>query len=348
VNRIWKEHFDTGIVDTPSNFGQMGERPTNPELLEYLASTFAKEGLSVKKLHREIMLSSVYQLGTQNDEANFAKDSGNRAYWRFNRRRMDAEQLRDAVLAVAGNLDDSIGGPSQDLNPAYKRRTVYGKVSRYKLDTYLQTFDFPSPNISAEKRFTTTVPLQRLFLMNSDFMQIEAEELAKRVAFEPDNKARIRKMYQLVYGRDPSEEEARLAIDYLHAEPLREYEEIKKKAEEKPAGGEGRKGKGPKSAEAAAPAGSESAPVAAKDSPAKESPAEAATPEAEPAATAESKAATAAEEKAAMGMGMMDGVPGMGRRGNNPAAAPEVKYDPTAWGRYAKILLSSSEFLFVD
>jgi nitroreductase len=344
VNRIWKEHFDTGIVDTPSNFGQMGERPTNPELLEYLASTFAKEGLSVKKLHREIMLSSVYQLGTQNDEANFAKDSGNRAYWRFNRRRMDAEQLRDAVLAVAGNLDDSIGGPSQDLTPAYKRRTVYGKVSRYKLDTYLQTFDFPSPNISAEKRFTTTVPLQRLFLMNSDFMQIEAEELAKRVASEPDNKARIRKMYQLVYGRDPSEEEARLAIDYLHAEPLREYEEIKKKADEKPAGGEGRKGKGPKSAEAAAASGgSEAAPVAAK-----ETPAEAAVPEADPAATTESKSATAAEEKAAMGMGMMEGVPGMGRRGNNPAAAPEVKYDPTAWGRYAKILLSSSEFLFVD
>jgi hypothetical protein len=151
-------------------------------------------------------------------------------------------------------------------------------------------------------------------------------------------------MYQLVYGRDPSEEEARLAIDYLHAEPLREYEEIKKKADEKPAGGEGRKGKGPKSAEAAAASGgSEAAPVAAK-----ETPAEAAVPEADPAATTESKSATAAEEKAAMGMGMMEGVPGMGRRGNNPAAAPEVKYDPTAWGRYAKILLSSSEFLFVD
>jgi hypothetical protein len=135
----------------------------------------------------------------------------------------------------------------------------------------------------------------------------------------------------------------------LHAEPLREYEEIKKKADEKPAGGEGRRGKGPKSAEAAAaPAGSESAPIAAKEtaakeSPAKESPTETTAPEAD-----EAKATTAAEEKAAMGMGMMDGVPGMGRRGNGPAAVPEVKYDPTAWGRYAKILLSSSEFLFVD
>ena len=325
VNRIWKEHFDTGIVDTPSNFGQMGERPTNPELLEYLASTFVKDGLSVKKLHREIMLSSVYQpMGTQNDEADFAKDSGNRAYWRFNRRRMDAEQLRDAVLAVAGNLDDSIGGPSQDLTPAYKRRTVYGKVSRYKLDSYLQTFDFPSPNISAEKRFTTTVPLQRLFLMNSDFMQIEAEELAKRVAPEPDNKARIRKMYQLVYGRDPSEEETRLAIDYLHAEPLREYEEIKKKADEKPAGGEGRRGKGPKSAEAAAtPAVSGAAPPADKTNAAE---AKVSAPEAEPPATeatTEAAGGDAAAEKPAMGMGMMEGVPGMGRRGNGPGAPVE-------------------------
>ena len=108
-------------------------------------------------------------------------------------------------LAVAGNLDSSLGGPSADLTPAFTRRTVYGKVSRYKLDEYLQLFDFPSPNISAEKRFTTTVPLQRLFLMNSDFIQVEAEELAKRVAGEPDNRARIRKAYLLAYGRDPSE-----------------------------------------------------------------------------------------------------------------------------------------------
>ena len=97
--------------------------------------------------------------------------------------------LRDGVLLTAGNLDDAMGGPSADLTPAYLRRTVYGKVSRYKLDEYLQLFDFPSPSISAEKRFVTTVPLQRLFLMNSDFMQMEAEELAKRVANEPDNRS---------------------------------------------------------------------------------------------------------------------------------------------------------------
>jgi hypothetical protein len=227
VNRIWKGHFGTGLVDTPSNFGQTGERPTNPELLEHLATSFTTNGMSIKKLHREIMLSSVYQLSADNDETAAAKDSGNRLYWRWNRKRMEAEQLRDSVLQVAGNLDASVGGPSADLSPAFARRTVYGKVSRYKLDEFLQIFDFPTPSISAEKRFTTTVPLQRLFLMNSDFMQYESEELAKRVASEPDNRARIRKVYQLIFNRDPREPEIKAGIEYLHAEPMREYDEAK-------------------------------------------------------------------------------------------------------------------------
>src|SRR6185369_2396838 len=98
VNRIWKGHFGTGLVDTPSNFGMTGEHPTNPDLLEYLATDFQKNGMSIKKLHREIMLSSVYQLSTELDQANFEKDSGNRLYWRMDRKRMDAEQVRDAVL----------------------------------------------------------------------------------------------------------------------------------------------------------------------------------------------------------------------------------------------------------
>jgi hypothetical protein len=286
-------------------------------LLEYLAAEFAKNGMSIKKLHREIMLSSVYQLGSANDEADYAKDSGNRFYWRFARKRMDAEQLRDAVLMVAGNLDNQLGGPSEELTSGYTRRTVYGKVSRYKLDEYLQLFDFPTPSISAEKRFTTTVPLQRLFLMNSDFMQAEAEELAKRVAGEPDNRSRIRKVYLLAYGRDPSEEEIKLGLDYLHAEPLREYEENKNKP---PEGGAGRGGRGGR--------GAAMPPTEA-----------AAKPDAE---AAGANAAAGGPQPAAMGMGMMGGMGGRGGRGG----APEVKYEPTAWGRYAKVLLSSSEFLF--
>jgi cytochrome c553 len=315
VNRIWKGHFGTGIVDSPSNFGQTGERPTNPELLEYLAASFAKNGMSIKKLHREIMLSAVYRLSSANNSADFAKDSGNRFYWRFDRKRMDAEQLRDSVLMVAGNLDNQLGGPSEELTPGYTRRTVYGKVSRYKLDEYLQLFDFPTPSISAEKRFTTTVPLQRLFLMNSDFMQVEAEELARRVAGEPDNRSRIRKVYLLAYGRDPSEEEIKVGLDYLHAEPMREYEENKNKP---PEGGGGRGGRGGRGGAAA--------------------------PDTEP-------VGDGGAQPAAMGNGMMGGMGGMfggGRGGRGRGGAPEVKYEPTAWGRYAKALLSSSEFLFVN
>ena len=347
VNRIWKGHFGTGIVDTPSNFGFGGERPTDPELLEYLAQDFVKNGMSIKKLQREIMLSSVYQLSTEDNKLAAEKDSGDRLYWRANRKRMDAEELRDAILEVSGNLDDSLGGPSKELTPDFTRRTVYGKVSRYKLDSYLQLFDFPPPNISAEKRFTTTVPLQRLFLMNSDFVQIEAEQLAKRVATEPNNKARVKKLYNLAYGRDPNEEEIQIALDYLHTEPMKEYEEGKAKAKETDGGGRGGRKGGP----GAAPVGGDAAPATGG----------AITETAKPApeATIVADAAPAADANAGMGMGLMGGMGGFaggggggfgggGGRGRGAARPVEVKYEPTAWGRYAKVLLSSTEFTFIN
>jgi mono/diheme cytochrome c family protein len=327
VNRVWKSHFGTGLVDTPSNFGMSGERPSHPELLEHLASWFTANGMSLKKLHREILRSSVYQLSTANNPAAFAKDSANRLYWRANRKRMDAEQIRDSIMHVAGNLDDSLGGPSADLHPSMLRRTVYGKVSRYKLDEYLQLFDFPSPHISAEKRFVTTVPGQRLFFMNSDFMQVEAEELAKRVAAEANQRERIRKAYRLVYGREATESEIALGIDYLKKEPLLEYEERKNKPAE-PAPGRRRPGA----------QGAESAP--AQKDPAAESPGPEPSAAAEPAAGAQP-----AMGQGMMGQGMMAGMPS--RRGG-PPPPPEVKYEATAWGRYAKILLSASEFLFIN
>ena len=133
----------------------------------------------------------------------------------------DAEEIRDSMLFVSGALNEKAGGPSEELTPLSDRRTVYGRISRYKLDEFLQLFDFPSPNLSAEKRFTTSVPLQRLFLMNSDFIQVEAEELAKKVAGEADNRARIRKIYTLVYGRDPREDEIQAGLDEM-AEKFRE------------------------------------------------------------------------------------------------------------------------------
>jgi mono/diheme cytochrome c family protein len=296
VNRIWRAHFGTGIVDTPSNFGKTGERPSNPELLEYLANWFAGNGMSVKKLHREILLSAVYQLSDDDSKENYEKDSANRFYWRANRHRLDAEQIRDSILAVSGEIDLKVGGPSGALTPDYTRRTVYGKVSRYRLDDYLQLFDFPNPNLSAEKRFATTVPLQRLFFMNSDFVQQQAEHLARRVAAEPDNAARIQKAYRLVFGRDATAEELKIGLEYLRGEPMKEYEE--------------QKAKGVK-------------------------------PGPEPADDAEKP--DAAPEF--MPGGMMSGV---GPRGRAPGEEKKPPLPITTWGRYAKVLLSSSEFLFVN
>jgi hypothetical protein len=300
VNRLWKWHFGTGIVDTPSNFGVSGERPVHPELLEYLADFFARNGMSIKKLHREILLSAVYQLGDGFSQANHDKDSGNRLYWRANRRRMDAEQIRDSLLAVSGALDRKIGGPSAPLTPQYTRRTLYGKVSRYKLDDYLQLFDFPSANLTAEQRYTTNVPLQRLFFMNSDFVQQQAELLARRVEAEPDAGARIEKAYRIVFGRSPSAEELRLGLEYLKTEPLKAYEDQKKAKAEK----EKEKEK-----------------------------------KADPAPPPSEKTDDAPPEPA----GMMAGVvPGKGAEDKKPL----LPVSP--WGRYAKILLSSSEFVFIN
>jgi hypothetical protein len=220
VNRIWKWHFGTGIVDTPSNFGQMGERPTNPELLEYLAKDFVDHGMSFKKLHREILLSSVYQLSTESSAANQEKDPANRLYWRANRRRLDAEVIRDSVLFASGSLDlKKAGGPSTDFADDNDRRTVYCKVSRYRLNNFLQVFDFPNPSFTAEQRFSTNVPLQRLFFMNSSFVYRQAERLARRVNDEGNDESRIRKAYRLLYGRPPTEAEMQAGLEFVKANP---------------------------------------------------------------------------------------------------------------------------------
>jgi mono/diheme cytochrome c family protein len=299
VNRVWKWHFGTGIVNTPSNFGKLGETPTNPELLEYLSQSFIDSGYSIKALHRQMMLSATYQLGAADSTANMAKDAGNRLYWRSNRRRLSAEQIRDSVLAVSGTLEDKMGGPSVALTTTGTRRTVYGKVSRYKLDQFLQLFDFPAATISAEQRFSTNVPLQRLFFMNSDFMQQQAEKLAEKLQSEPDNRARIIKAYRQVLGRDPQAAELTAGLEYLAAEPLRAYEE-RKLADE------------------------------AKKKEIEKDPKKAPKPPATP------------PDGMAMD-GMMAGVT------PSPAGSEPSKQLPvTPLGRYVKILLSSSEFLFIE
>ncbi|HKB00901.1 MAG TPA: PSD1 and planctomycete cytochrome C domain-containing protein [Gemmataceae bacterium] len=217
VNRVWMHHFGRGIVGTPSNFGSLGERPTHPELLDFLAARFVANGWSVKALHRDILLSSAYQLGSQYDEHNLAADPDNKLLWRMNRRRLEVEPWRDAMLAVAGQLDETTGGPSADLSaPTNTRRTLYGAVSRHNLDPVLRLFDFPDPNLTSDRRPVTNVPLQQLFVLNSEFMARQAKALAARVKeAEPTDTARIRRAFLLTYGRPPNERELQFGEDFL-------------------------------------------------------------------------------------------------------------------------------------
>jgi hypothetical protein len=219
VNRVWAYHFGRGIVGTPSNFGQLGERPSHPELLEYLAARLIGNHYSLKALHREIMLSATYQLSSDYSEENFAKDSDDRLLWRFNRRRLDVEALRDSVLFVSGDLDPALGGPSVQLTEESRRRTVYSRINRFKVDTFLTLFDFPDPSITSEQRSATSVPLQRLFFMNSPLIAKQAESLANRLSTIGDSNdvSRIVEAYRILYGREAHDSEVRLGIEFLQA-----------------------------------------------------------------------------------------------------------------------------------
>jgi hypothetical protein len=217
VNRVWKHHFGEGLVRTPSNFGRSGEPPSHPELLDHLASRFIASGWSLKQLHRDIMLSATYQQASEFDSERAAIDPNNRLLWRANRRRLDVEAWRDAILAVAGTLDDSLGGSSLDLTDADNhRRTLYARVSRHSLDPLLRLFDFPDPNITSDGRPVTTVPLQQLFVLNSPFMAASAKALASRChAAAPDDLDRIRHAFELTLGRPATEDEVQMGLEFV-------------------------------------------------------------------------------------------------------------------------------------
>jgi hypothetical protein len=219
VNRIWQHHFGAGIVRTPSNFGELGDRPSNPELLDYLAARFIENKWSVKAMHREIMLSAVYQLSAENSENNYAVDPDNRLIWHVPRQRLDVEALRDSLLQVSGTLDATMGGPPVKLTDDHNnRRTVYGFVSRRKLDDLLALFDFPNPNLTSEQRVSTNVPLQQLFFLNSDLMLEKAQAVARRLEKEagPQDRSKIERAYRVLFYREPKPDETALALDFLH------------------------------------------------------------------------------------------------------------------------------------
>ena len=235
VNRIWAAYFGRGLVGTLSNFGLLGDRPTHPELLDDLAVRFQQNGWSLKWLHREIVLSATYRQSSQVAAEVLTRDLDNIWLARMPRRRLGAEGWRDALLAVTGRLDAStVGGPSIDpSDAAQNRRTVYSRISRLDLNRYLVLYDFPDPNVTAEKRSETITPLQKLFVLNSPFMLSQAEALESRLLQAvPDDGAdaadrRIDWAWRNLFGRQPTADEMRLSAEFLQqAEPVSRWRQF--------------------------------------------------------------------------------------------------------------------------
>ena len=220
VNRIWQWHFGRAIVRTPSNFGVIGEKPTHPLLLDWLATNFMDNGWSIKDLHRLIMKSGTYRMSSRHIAANFDRDGDNRLIWRMNPRRVEVESWRDSLLAATGELDLKLGGAPTNEILNSPRRSVYATISRngdrISSDPFFRLFDFPAPRSTSAKRTTSTVPQQYLFIMNSPFFQKLAGALAKRLAREGEtNEARIDRAYQLLFNRPPSTGERDTGLAFL-------------------------------------------------------------------------------------------------------------------------------------
>ncbi len=224
VNRVWGWHFGKPLVATESDFGVQGDKPTHPELLNDLTARFIANGWSLKWLHREIMLSAAYRQASHPRTEGLAADPTNSLLWRMNPRRLDIEAYRDNLLQVSGDLEDKVPTLSFDLDaPTNHLRTVYGRVSRGRLNTLLALYDFPDPMMTAPQRELTTSPLQQLFVMNSPFMQERAASLVKRVDTIPDRSAKIRDLYRAALDRDPTPKELDAALTYLDKGTLAQF-----------------------------------------------------------------------------------------------------------------------------
>ena len=234
ANRIWHWHFGRGLVDTPSNFGASGSAPTNLALLDWLARRFIDSGWSVKTMHRDILLSSTYRLSTDHSEANAAVDQGNLLHWRMNRRRLEIEPIRDALLQLAGTLDLTMGGRVEEYNPrgyvfsegntfgrfdfyAAPRRSVYMPVVRNAIYDIFVGFDFGNASDSVGARPSTVVPSQALLMMNSEFVETQAGAFAQRLLAVPARSARERVDAAFVeaYGRPATELEVEDSLAFL-------------------------------------------------------------------------------------------------------------------------------------
>ncbi len=247
VNRIWGYHFGRGIVATPNDFGRMGTRPSHPELLDWLANQFVEGGWKVKPIHRMILMSETYRQSSESpiEDTAMTKDAENKLLWKFNRRRLEAEEIRDASLTVAGRLNEKAGGPSiivpidPDLtNFLYKpsqwavtadakehnRRSVYLFQKRNLRLPFMEVFDSPDLQISCPRREQSTHAPQALELLNGDFANAMADSFAKRLEQEAkDNNTRIDLAYLLATGRHPATKEKAIAQQFLASGSLREF-----------------------------------------------------------------------------------------------------------------------------
>ena len=226
VNRVWKHHFGEGIVRSPDNFGLLGERPSHPELLDWLATRFRETGWSIKRLHRLILLTNSYQMSSAFDPNAATADPENRWLWRYPRRRLEVEAIRDAMLAVAGNLDPTVGGtifPHGNFEyvrqPRYDspRRSLYLPVIRNNVYGMFQTFDFPDPSTLNGHRVSTVVAPQALFLMNSPFAAQQAAVFADRLwqHNSTSDTGRIHYAYRLAFSREATSEEIATILRFL-------------------------------------------------------------------------------------------------------------------------------------
>ena len=216
VNRVWQHHFGTGLVATPDDFGAMGEKPSHPELLDHLATWFIAHGWSLKALHRCILTSATWQQSGALQPAAQEKDAANRLLWRMAPRRLEFEPLRDALLAVAGQLDARTGGPSAPLDDANLRRAVYGYTDRFRIPALLRNFDVANPDTSISRRSETLVPLQALYLANSPFVRQRAEAVVRRPEVaQAQSDDRIAAIFRVGLARQPTREETALATAYL-------------------------------------------------------------------------------------------------------------------------------------
>jgi hypothetical protein len=242
VNRVWYYHFGNGLVNTPSDFGFNGDRPSHPELLDYLANWLMDNGWSLKKLHRLMLASRTYRQSAAFNEKAHSFDAGNRLLWRMPLKRMDAETLRDSLLALTGNLNLQRGGPSYLLQkkagrgsymhkavdydgPDVWRRAVYRFVVRGGERIFLDSFDCPDPAVATPQRSVSNTPLQALALMNNRFVLRQAGFLAERVEAEagPDKRKQIARIYELLFQREPSAREIDLALTFIADQSLPLY-----------------------------------------------------------------------------------------------------------------------------